>query len=135
MTVRLSYCGYRCDLCPSYKRNLQSDADRVRVGEDYRKYYGLEMAPEDIECDGCLGDGDVANPKCPVRPCAISRGVQTCAECEDFACANLRKVMDGIQPIVDKHGESMPREDYDRYIRPFLSEERLEELRRPPRAD
>jgi hypothetical protein len=131
MTVLLSYCGYRCDLCPSYTGNLGSDADRVRVSEDYLKYYGLEMAPEDIECGGCLGDRDVANAKCPVRPCAIARNVETCAECGDFVCENLRQVMDGIKPIVEKHGESMPPEDYDRYIRPFESEERLEDLRRP----
>lgn len=135
MTVLLGYCGYRCDQCPAYKDNLRTHADRVRVSEDYHKYYGYEIEPENVACDGCLHACEAPNPNCPVRPCALDRGYQTCAQCGDFGCAKLQQTMNAIKPIAAKHAQSMPAEDYDRYIRPYVTEERLEELRRSSGAE
>ncbi|MCK4660106.1 MAG: DUF3795 domain-containing protein [Phycisphaerae bacterium] len=135
MTVLLGCCGYRCDQCPAYKANLRTHADRVKVSEDYRKYYDYEIEPENVDCDGCLHTREAPNPNCPVRPCAFGRGVQTCAECDDFGCAKLQQTMNAIKPIAAKHAQNMSAEEYDRYIRPFVTEERLEKLRRSPNAE
>jgi hypothetical protein len=129
MVEMLSYCGYRCDLCPAFHGNLNSDEDRKRLSADWVKYYDHHEKPEDVDCKGCRAGVREGNTNCVVRPCAIERGVATCAECDEFACEKIQKQMDAIKPIAEKHGGSMPPGDYDRYVAPYESEERLGKLR------
>lgn len=131
----LAYCGYRCDLCPAYEDNLESEADRERVRRDWSKYYDYEAALDEIACEGCPQASEAPNPSCPVRPCAIEKGVQHCGQCEDYICDSLRTRLDAIKPIAAKHGEGMPAEDHARYIHPYEAEERLRKLRDEPRSD
>lgn len=126
----LSYCGYRCDLCPAYHKNLKSDDDRKRVSRDWVKYYDHREEPDNVECRGCSAGVRDGNPNCKVRPCAIEKGVKTCAECDEFACEKIVKQMGAIEPIAEKHRDSMPAEDYERYIAPYLSRPRLQEIKR-----
>lgn len=129
MEEMLSYCGYRCDLCPAYYANLRSEEDRKRVSDDWVKYYDHRAEPGEVECKGCKAGVRDGNPNCKVRPCAIEKGVKTCAECDEFACDVIVKQMEAIKPIAEKHRDSMSAEDYQRYIIPYLSEERLRNLR------
>jgi hypothetical protein len=125
----LAYCGYRCDRCPGYRENLRSPEDKRKVSEAWAKYYDYKIEPEKVTCHGCLEAGEAPNPNCKVRPCAIEKGVRNCAECYDFICEKLRKQIDAIKPIAEKHGQMMPPEDFERYIRPYGSEGRLRRLR------
>jgi hypothetical protein len=129
MGENLSYCGYRCDLCPAYHENLKSDEDRKRVSGDWDKYYDHHEEPENVDCKGCKAGVREGNVNCVVRPCAIEKGVPTCAECGKFACEIIQKQMDAIKPIARKHRDTMPPEDYDRYVAPYESEERLRKLK------
>ena len=124
----LSYCGYRCDRCPAYRDNLKSPEDRRRVSEAWAKYYDYRVEPGQVECDGCLEASEAPNPNCRVRPCAIEKRLPNCAHCSEFICETLRKQMDAIKPIAEKNVKTMPPEDYERYIRPYESEERLRRL-------
>lgn len=126
----LSYCGYRCDLCPAYRENLKSDEDRARVREDWIKYYDHRVDLDEVDCRGCAAGLKDGNPNCKVRPCAIEKGVATCADCDEFACEKIAKQMNAIEPIAEKHCDSMPPEDYQRYIAPYESEKRLRDLRK-----
>ena len=130
MEEYLSYCGYRCDQCPGYHGNIESDEDRRQVQADWVKYYDYKAELEDVECGGCGADTGDGNPNCKVRPCAIEKNVATCAGCGEFACETIQKQMDAIKPIAEKHRDSMPAEDYERYIAPFESEARMKDLRR-----
>ena len=125
----LSYCGYRCDLCPAYYENLKSDDDRKRVRDDWIKYYDHRAELEDVDCKGCKSGPRDGNPNCKVRPCAIEKGVKTCADCDEFACEKIVKQMDAIKPIAEKFAGTMPSEDYERYIAPYESEGRLRKLK------
>jgi hypothetical protein len=131
MNEVLSYCGYRCDHCPAYRGNLNTPDDREEVSEAWAKYYDFHVEPRDVDCDGCLEARSAPNPKCRVRPCAIEKALANCAKCADFICEKLRKQMDAIKPIAEKHAAAMPPEDYERYIRPYESEQHLRELRVP----
>jgi 5-methylcytosine-specific restriction endonuclease McrA len=129
MEELLSYCGYRCDQCPGYHGNIESDEDRKRVQADWVKYYDHKVEVEEVDCRGCKAGLRDGNPNCKVRPCAIEKGVATCAECGDFACETIQKQMDAIKPIAEKHRDSMPVDDIRRYIAPYESEGRLRNLR------
>ncbi|MFC1800373.1 DUF3795 domain-containing protein, partial [Candidatus Eisenbacteria bacterium] len=124
-----SYCGYRCDQCPGYHGNIESDEDRKRVQADWIKYYDHKEELEEVDCKGCKASPGDGNPNCKVRPCAIEKGVATCAACGEFACETIQKQIDAIKPIAAKHRDSMPTDDYERYIAPYESEARLRNLR------
>lgn len=118
MAEVLSYCGYRCDRCPAYHANLTSDDDRKRVQEGWIKYYDHRVEVNEVDCRGCSAGPREGNPDCRVRPCAVEKGLRTCADCDEFACDKIARQMDAIKPIAQKHGEAMPPEDYERYISP-----------------
>ncbi len=129
MEELLSYCGYRCDQCPGYHENIESDEDRKRIQADWVKYYDHKVEAEEIDCQGCKAGLRDGNPNCKVRPCAIEKGVATCAECGEFACETIQKQMDAIKPIAKKHSDTMPAGDYQHYIAPYESEDRLRRFR------
>ncbi len=122
MTKQLSYCGYRCDLCAA-----RSDDPEVRqkLVDGWRKYFGHQMyTAENVKCVGCRNEGPHADTGCPVRPCAIEKGVETCAHCDEFPCDKLRPLL-GERAHYQKHFADVPEEDYSLCIRMFESVDNL----------
>jgi hypothetical protein len=120
--VVLSPCGYRCDLCPAYRKNLVSQKDREKVSEAWAGYFGRIVNPDEIQCDGCLESCEAPNPNCRVRPCVLEKKLASCAECDEFICEKLRKQMEAIVPVAEKHSRCMPIADFKEYFRPYISE-------------
>jgi len=85
----LAYCGLVCTDCNAYIAK-QNDDDELRrkTAEEWSKP-GDPISPEEINCDGCKTEtGELYKwcPNCEVRACAIEKGVETCAHCDDFGC-------------------------------------------------
>jgi hypothetical protein len=124
----ISKCGYRCDLCPAYETNIKSEADKQRMCDAWAKYCGFEVPPEAIKsCSGCeAGGGDET---CTVRPCAIEKNVENCAYCEQFGCDKLESKINFVEQNVKVNLSDIPEEDYDLFIKPFISKECLQKIR------
>ncbi|MFX0203125.1 MAG: DUF3795 domain-containing protein [Candidatus Hodarchaeota archaeon] len=124
----IAKCGYRCDLCLVYEANFKLDPDKKKMCDAWTKYLGGSVKPEEIEiCRGCQkGEGD---PDCAVRKCAQQKNLVNCAHCDDFDCDNLKSKMDLVAKSV-KDADNIPKEDYDRYIAPFLGRKHLLEIRK-----
>ena len=120
----LSKCEYRCDLCPAYSGNIHRDDDRQRASDAWFKYFGFRVKPEEINCDGCKDNTEPIDKKCPVHPCVVQKRLDNCGYCQDMPCDKLKTRMNFIEerPINLK---DVPREDYIKYIQPYLSKERL----------
>ena len=126
----IAKCGIRCDLCPAYEANLKSEQDKHRMCTAFAKYFDYQIKPEEVEsCKGCVAATVSPHKDCAVFPCAQAKGVVNCAHCEDFACEEIKKQMDGIQDCLDKH-DDIPEEDFRRYIKPFFSKDTLMEIRK-----
>jgi len=125
----ISKCGYRCDLCPAYETNIKSDADRQRMSDAWEKYCGFEVPPEAIKsCAGCKAGG--GDESCTVRPCAIEKNLENCAYCEQFGCDKLQPKMDFVEQNVKVNLSDIPEEDYNLFIKPFISKDCLNEIRK-----
>ena len=121
----LAYCGYRCDLCAA---RSEDPAVRQKLVDGWRKYFGHEMyTAENVRCDGCLSDGRHADVNCPVRPCAIEKGIENCAHCDEFPCDKLKPLMCSRQEFIARFGD-IPDEDYRLCMRQFVSKSRLLEI-------
>lgn len=122
----IGYCGYNCGVCAA-----QSDdsALRQKLVDGWRKYFGHEMyTAENVKCGGCRGEGDVADKNCEARPCARERGVESCADCAEFPCARVRKLLasrEGMLIFLYPRTAGITAEEYDLCMRQFDSMGRL----------
>ena len=127
MAEILARCGYRCDLCPAYVGNIHSVEDRQRVSDGWFKYFGFRIPVEEIGCHGCLDEEELIDQECPVRPCVNERGLDNCGYCREFPCDKLKTRMDFLE---DPSGDllSVPKDDFDKFIKPYISKDRLQKI-------
>jgi hypothetical protein len=90
-----AYCGIDCSKCGAFIATATNDdALRAKTSAEWSKAYGVEIAPETINCTGCKGEGvkfNYCENMCDIRKCATGRSVGTCADCSDYACDTLKK--------------------------------------------
>ncbi len=127
----LSRCGFRCDLCLAYKPNVEANPAYPEIVSDgWFKYFGFRIPPAEIVCDGCMNDEAILiDTSCTVRPCAISKKVDNCSQCEDYSCEKLQTRMVVLEDIQKQFQGDIPEIDYQRFIRPFENKKRLDLLR------
>jgi hypothetical protein len=98
---QIAYCGLDCSACPIHLATLETDVRkqydmRVAIVHECFVHYGMKIQPDEVnECDGCTaGTGRLFTScrDCGIRKCAISKGLENCAFCEDFACAELEEM-------------------------------------------
>ena len=135
----LARCGYRCDLCPGYHRNIRTKEDCEHTSAGWLKYVGEHVPPDVVPCPGCLAvepfiddEGNPlrsTDPNCSVKPCVIERGLENCSCCPEFSCEKLEFYMNFMEK---KHGDfsKITQEDFENFIRPYLSKERLLVIRK-----
>lgn len=125
MSEIVALCGYRCDLCPAYNENIKNKDNRQEISEGWKKYFEFEIPSEEIGCVGCLSEGKHADADCPVRPCALEKKVENCAQCDDFICEKLRSRVESVEKLLEKRANNVPEEDYRLFFEPYLSRSRL----------
>lgn len=92
-TKMISVCGITCTECDAYQATRAGDpAQLERVAAAWREDWGGNFTAETIQCSGCLSMQEPlcsACADCEVRACAVSRGVTSCAYCDDYGCARI----------------------------------------------
>ena len=122
MNDMIGYCGYDCGKCAA--RSDDPDV-RQRLVDGWRKLFGHEnYTAENVKCDGCKSGGRVADQKCEARPCAIERGVESCALCDDFVCKKVGHLLasrEGMFIFLNKRMADVTEEEYNLCVRQFES--------------
>ncbi len=122
MEEMIGYCGYNCHLCAA-----RSDDPEIRqkLVDGWRKIFGHEMyTAENVRCDGCLAGGRLADKQCKARPCAIEKGVENCAVCDEFICDKVRNLLgscEGMFTFLHSRLRDLTEEEYNLCIRQFES--------------
>jgi len=84
----LAPCGLYCGVCGI----RIADADNnQKFKERLAPVYGLK--PEDLHCDGCLGDPEriIGFCKmCHIRDCTQKKGYEGCHQCAEFPCGHIK---------------------------------------------
>lgn len=85
MEEMIGYCGYNCHLCAARSDDISV---RQKMVDAWKKYLGHEnYTAENVACEGCKSKGNkIADKPCKARPCARDKGLDSCAQCDDFPC-------------------------------------------------
>ena len=84
----IAYCGLDCESCEARLATVNNDAAlRQKVAKEWSDLNGVEITAEMINCVGCRIDG-VKTPYCeslcPIRQCAMGKGLETCGGCGEM---------------------------------------------------
>ena len=95
MAEMIAFCGIRCDRCDTFQATqTNDDARRRQIAERWSRQFKADFRPEQMNCAGCRSkNGPVFFycSMCSVRKCASTRGVLTCAHCNDYGCSTLQQ--------------------------------------------
>ncbi len=115
-------CGYRCDLCPAYRENVHGPQDQQRTSDGWFKYYGFRIPPEQICCDGCLDERMEAHRidrECPVRPCVMALGIDTCGACRRSECEHFKSREVTRESVEKRIRRPISPDDYRWFVLPY----------------
>ena len=98
MNKFIAYCGLDCEKCEARIATVNNDIQlREKVAERWTELNGVKITADMIHCSGCRIDGEktpYCEALCPIRQCALSRGVQTCGNCSDMeTCEKLSPIV------------------------------------------
>jgi len=94
----IAYCGLDCEACEARLATIRGDEVlRQKVAALWSQLNGVEITPEMIHCVGCRVEGvktPYCDALCPIRQCAMGRGVETCGACAELArCEKLGMIV------------------------------------------
>lgn len=93
MKKMISICGLVCTDCPLFiAAKYDDDTLRKETVELIAKKYGKNVLPEEINCEGCLGETEKLykySNNCDIRKCGFEKNIETCAHCSEYVCKKL----------------------------------------------
>ena len=94
MKQYIAYCGLDCESCEARRATVNNDDSlRRKVAKEWSELNGVEITQEMINCVGCRIDGiktPYCESLCPIRQCAMGRGMETCGSCGEMeSCGKL----------------------------------------------
>lgn len=108
-----AFCGLECGSCPAYLATISGYSySRERIADEWSAIYGRRISPGEISCTGCRNKAGVHFShcyECSIRLCAVTRGADTCASCDEYPCMDLEEFFEMV-PEARDNLESLRRE-------------------------
>lgn len=106
MDRNIAFCGLNCETCDAHIATVTNDDElRQFVANLWSELNGATITPDMINCDGCRADGaktPFCESLCPIRACAIGKGVETCGGCGDMeGCEKIAMIGANNEEIYD----------------------------------
>ena len=92
-----AFCGLDCSQCPAYIATQSNDIPKLTSLA--AEWFDGSTDYTIILCDGCRSNLDDSHimkwcSECPTRNCAMNRGLENCAYCDDYGCEKLLMVFE-----------------------------------------
>jgi hypothetical protein len=113
----IAFCGICCSDCPAYRATLSDDENLRREVAEKWSSAEFPICEKDVVCYGCAETDKEVMPfvsSCKVRSCAMAKGVDTCAHCDEYSC-------DILEYMWDRTGDERAKTNLDN-IRRHLAE-------------
>ena len=92
-----AYCGLVCTECGAYIAKRTNDDNLRKKTANLWSAPGFPVTADEINCDGCKAVEGILFKHCEmceVKSCASSKGIETCAHCNDYPCSKLLALWD-----------------------------------------
>jgi len=107
----VAFCGYSCDLCPAYVKNVNKLSNGTVIRNSWKIFFGFDVPEERVMCVGRNDKGNHLDADCPVRPCMLRADVQNCSYCGLFeSCDTLWSRTDILDGLKKKFAEKISQE-------------------------
>ncbi|MDE6743263.1 MAG: DUF3795 domain-containing protein [Lachnospiraceae bacterium] len=88
MRDMIAYCGLDCEKCDAYLATIRNDQElREKTAKLWSELNNAPILPEHINCEGCRMNGAktvYCDSLCPIRQCALKKGVTICGDCSEL---------------------------------------------------
>ena len=106
MKKMIACCGLDCEKCDAYLATKNDDqALREKTAKKWSELNNAVILPEHINCEGCRADGVktfYCDSLCPIRKCAVGKGLETCGGCPDLdTCPTVGMVISNNPAALD----------------------------------
>lgn len=106
MKKMIAYCGLDCEKCDAYLATIHNDQVlREKTAKKWTKLNDVLILPEHINCEGCRVNGVktvYCNNFCPIRQCAMEKGVTTCGDCQELeTCSTVGMIISNNAEALD----------------------------------
>ena len=94
----IAYCGLDCRKCEARIATMLNDEElRQKVAKKWSEWNQTEITPEMIHCEGCRVEGaktPYCESLCPIRQCAMGKGMETCGGCGEMGtCGKVAAIL------------------------------------------
>ena len=98
MKEMIAYCGLDCEKCDAYVATVTNDdALRKKTAKFWSELNGIEITPDQINCEGCRRGGVktiYCDKLCPIRLCALEKSYETCGNCAEIdSCPKVAMII------------------------------------------
>ncbi len=91
----IAYCGLDCSECPVYMATLSGyKYSRKKIALEWSQIFNSKISADDINCRGCRSKTGIYFShcyECSIRLCALNRSIETCADCSEYPCVDLKE--------------------------------------------
>lgn len=88
----IAFCGIDCGECPAYKATQTDNSKKLAEVAKEWSSDELKLGPKDVLCDGCHSERVFRwAHSCTTRQCGLEKGVENCAQCDEYLCDKLEK--------------------------------------------
>lgn len=125
----LCYCGLYCKLCtlititPQKARELHENLERdgwENFGEftyeGFKDFWNVLQSMSKLDKTSPLCRGGCGDPECKIRFCAKEKGVDVCAQCDEYPC-DLVRDFDKQYHIIIKNNDRIREIGLDAWMR------------------
>ena len=93
MEKLIACCGINCAACDARIATVADNDDlRAKTAEKWKVHFNVpDISAEMINCTGCRESGAKFShcEQCEIRNCVISKGFQTCADCDNLGSCQV----------------------------------------------
>ena len=88
----LAPCGIDCSKCKIHRAKSEPETMKS-ILDWFKNERKKELSPEQIQCDGCLGDREKHwSADCSILKCSVDdHKLTSCSSCGEFPCGRLEK--------------------------------------------
>ena len=121
----IAACGNDCAACPRYVGHLyeKTDEELRHTAELWMKigYRDHLVTNEEISCTGCKPENWC---RYRVVKCCEDRGIETCADCREYPCDNMKECFKVTKSFIPKCRDVCTEEEYQQLNTAFFEKEK-----------